>query len=82
VHAFAINRQRSLEAVAAAAGRLRALPDSFLDVDQSFVVARGNASRLAAIDAFVAEMRASGFIKQSIDRAKLLGVSVAPVRKR
>ena len=82
VHAFAINRQRSLEAVAAAAGRLRALPDSFLDVDQSFVVARGNASRLAAIDAFVAEIRASGFIKQSIDRAKLLGVSVAPVRKR
>lgn len=82
VQAFAINRQRSLEAEAAAAGRLRALPDSFLDVDQSFVVARGHASRLAAIEAFVAEMRASGFIKQSIDRAKLVGVSVAPVRKR
>jgi polar amino acid transport system substrate-binding protein len=82
VHAFAINRQRSLEAVAAAAGRLRALPDSFLDVEQCVVVARGNAKRLAAIDTFVAEIRASGFIKQSIDRAKLLGVSVAPVRKR
>jgi polar amino acid transport system substrate-binding protein len=82
VHAFAINRQRSLEAEAAAAGRLRALPDSFLDVDQSFVVARGHASRLAAIDAFVAEMRASGFIQRSIDRAKLVGVSVASVRKR
>jgi polar amino acid transport system substrate-binding protein len=82
VHAFAINRQRSLEAEAAAAGRLRVLPDSFLDVEQCFVVAKGNASRLAAIDRFVADVRASGFIKESIDRAKLVGVSVAPVRKR
>ena len=82
VHAFAINRQRSLEAEAAADGRLRVLPDSFLDVDQCVVVAKGNASRLATIEQFIAEMRASGFIKQSIDRAKLVGVSVAPVRKR
>jgi len=82
VHAFAINRQRSLEAEAAAAGRLRVLPDSFLDVDQCFVVAKGKGNRLAAIETFVAEVRASGFIKQSIDRAKLVGVSVAPVRKR
>jgi polar amino acid transport system substrate-binding protein len=82
VHAFAINRQRSLEAEAAAAGRLRALPDSFLDVDQCVVVANGNAGRLAVIEQLVAEMRASGFIKQSIDRAKLVGVSVAPARKR
>ena len=63
-------------------GRLRTLPDSFLDVDQCFVVAKGNANRLAAIEVFVGEMRTSGFIKQSIDRAKLVGVSVAPVRKR
>ena len=82
VHAFAINRQRALEAESAAAGRLRTLPDSFLDVDQCFVVAKGNANRLAAIEQFVGEMRTSGFIKQSIDRAKLVGVSVAPVRKR
>jgi polar amino acid transport system substrate-binding protein len=38
VDAFAINRQRSLDAQAASAGRLRALEDSFLDVDQCFVV--------------------------------------------
>jgi polar amino acid transport system substrate-binding protein len=82
VHAFAINRQRSLEAEAAAGGRLRVLPDSFLDVEQCFVVAKGNAGRLTAIDQFVGDMRASGFIKQSIDRARLVGVSVAPVRKR
>jgi polar amino acid transport system substrate-binding protein len=82
VDAFAINRQRSLEAETASAGRLRALPDSFLDVDQSVVVAKANSSRLEAIARFVDEMRASGFIKQSIDRAKLVGVDVAPARKR
>ena len=82
VDAFAINRQRALEAEAASAGRLRALPDSFLDVDQSFVVAKGNAARLETIAQFVDEMRASGFIKQSIERARLIGVDVAPVRKR
>jgi polar amino acid transport system substrate-binding protein len=82
VHAFAINRQRALEAESAAERRLRALPDSFLDVDQCVVVAKGNANRLAVLEQFVGEMRASGFIKQSIDRAKLVGVSVAPVRKR
>ena len=82
VHAFAINRQRALEAETAAAGGLRALPDSFLDVEQCVVVAKGNASRLSTIEQFVGEMRASGFIKQSIDRAQLVGVSVAPARKR
>jgi len=82
VDAFAINRQRSLEAESAAGGRLRTLSDSFLDVDQCVVVAKGNASRLATIEQLVGELRASGFIKQSIDRAKLVGVSVAPVRKR
>jgi polar amino acid transport system substrate-binding protein len=82
VDAFAINRQRALEAEAASAGRLRALPDSFLDVDQCFVVAKGNGARLETVERFVTEMRASGFIKQSIERAKLVGVDVAPVRKR
>ena len=82
VDAFAINRQRALEAEAASAGRLRALADSFLDVDQCVVVAKGNAARLETIERFVAEMRASGFIKQSIERAKLVGVDVAPPRKR
>jgi polar amino acid transport system substrate-binding protein len=82
VDAFAINRQRALEAEAASSARLRALPDSFLDVDQCVVVAKGNAGRLATVERLVAEMRASGFIKQSIERAKLVGVDVAPARKR
>jgi polar amino acid transport system substrate-binding protein len=82
VDAFAINRQRALEAEQASAGRLRALPDSFLNVDQCLVVAKGNVAALEVIEQLVGEMRASGFIKQSIERAKLLGVDVAPARKR
>ena len=82
VDAFAINRQRALEAETASAGRLRALPDSFLDVDQSIVVAKGNAARLETLERLVSEIRASGLIKQSIERAKLVGVDVAPARKR
>ena len=75
--AFAINRQRSLEAEAASRSKLRALPDSFLEVDQSFVVEKGNSAKLAIIERFMTDVRASGFIKTSIERAKLTGVAPA-----
>jgi polar amino acid transport system substrate-binding protein len=77
VDAFAINRQRSLEAEAASGGTLRALPDSFLEVDQDFVVAKGDRAKLPILERFANEIRASGFIKASIDRAGLAGVGVA-----
>jgi polar amino acid transport system substrate-binding protein len=82
VDAFAINRQRALEAEAASGGRLRALPDSFLDVDQCVVVAKGNVARLGTVERILGDIRASGFIKQSIERARLVGVDVAPARKK
>jgi hypothetical protein len=82
VDAFAINRQRSLEAEAASSGRLRALGDSFLDVEQCVVVAKGNAAVVETIARFVDEMRISGFITQAIERAKLSGVNVAAPGKR
>ena len=82
VDAFAINRQRSLDAQAASGSRLRALPDSFMEVDQAFVVEKGARAKLEAIEKFVAEVRASGFIKSSIERAKLTGVGVPSGKKR
>ena len=82
VHAFAINRQRSLEAQAASGSKLRALADSFLDVDQCFVVAPGERAKLDAIETFVADARASGFIKASIERAKVTGADVASPKKK
>jgi polar amino acid transport system substrate-binding protein len=74
VDAFAINRQRSLEAEAASASKLRALSDSFLEVDQCFVVSKGARGKIDAIDRFMGEIKASGFMQQSIDRARLTGV--------
>ena len=77
VDVFAVNRQRALDAESASSGRLRALPDSFLEVDQAFVVPKGDRAKLPIIERFVTGARASGFIKASIERAKLTGVDVA-----
>src|SRR5262245_58293245 len=82
VDVFAVNRQRALDAQTASASRLRALADSFLEVEQCFVVAKGDRSKLDPIERFVAEVRSSGFIRQSIERAKLTGVDVAPAKNR
>jgi polar amino acid transport system substrate-binding protein len=82
VDAFAINRQRALEAQAASGSKLRALPDSFLEVEQSFVVSKGDRRKLETIERFVSETRISGFIKSSIERAKLTGVDVASGAKK
>lgn len=82
VDVFAVNRQRALDAQAATASRLRALADSFLEVEQCFVVGKNDRSKLEPIERFVAEARSSGFIKQSIERAKLTGVDVAPAKSR
>ena len=77
VDAFAVNRQRALDAQAGSDTKLRALPDSFLEVLQSFVVARGDQAKLGVIDRFVSDARKSGFIKASIEHANLSGVDVA-----
>jgi polar amino acid transport system substrate-binding protein len=81
VTAFAVNQQRAVEIAAASKGSLRALSGSFFDVEQSFVVKNGEKEKAAALVAFVEELKGSGFIKASIDRAKLVGVSVAPPRR-
>ncbi len=77
VDAFAINRQRSLDAQAASVSLLRVLPDSFMDVEQAFVVPKGDNAKLQAIEEFVAEVRASGFIRSSIEKAGLGGESMS-----
>jgi hypothetical protein len=77
VDAFAINRQRAIEAEAASGRKLRALSDSFLAVDQSFVVRKGDRAKLPLITEFVNDAKKSGLIRTSIDRDGLVGVDVA-----
>ena len=73
--AFAANRSR-MEAVARTSPKLRLLADDFLVVVQAIVVPRGESSRLEELNRFLADVLASGFMKASIERAKISGVEV------
>src|SRR5262245_27268523 len=75
--AFAANRQR-MEELARVSSRVRVLADNFLVVGQAIVVEKGNQAAVDELNAFLADMRASGFVKASLDRAKIAGVEVAP----
>ena len=81
VDAFAANRTR-MEELARTVPGLRVLPDDYMVTSQAIVVQKGNASRLAEINRFLADVRASGFVKASLDRANVAGVNVAPEPKR
>lgn len=81
IAAYAANRQRLSEAVARMPG-LRVLDENFYAVEQAIIVPRGNAARRAIVDSFLDDTRASGFIRAALDRARLVGVDVAPPNKR
>jgi len=75
--AFGANRQRLVE-VASAHANLRVLPDNFSAAEQSIVITKGDRSRLDVLNRFIADACASGLVKTSLARAKLIGVDVAP----
>jgi polar amino acid transport system substrate-binding protein len=81
LQAFAANRQR-MEDAAAKSTKLRALSDNFLVVVQELVIDKGDhPAKLAEIDRLIDEMRTSGFIKASLERAKISGVDVALAKR-
>ena len=79
--AYAGNRMR-LSAVAQKTPGLRLVPDNFYGVEQSIIVPKGNATRLAIVNRLIDEARASGVIAQAIANAGLVGVDVAPTNTR
>lgn len=79
ITAFAASRQR-MEDVAAGDTRVRVVQDNFSVVPQALVVRKGEAALLAAMNQFVADVVASGFVQASLQRAKLSGVEVPPGR--
>jgi polar amino acid transport system substrate-binding protein len=81
VDAFAANRTR-MEELAAAFPGIRVLSDNFMVVGQAIAVPKGNRARLAEVNRLVAEARASGVVKASIDRARIPGTEVAPTPTR
>lgn len=79
--AFAANRTRLGELVRAYPA-LRVLPDNFTVIGQAVVVKKGSPARVDALNRFLADVRASGFVKASLDRANLAGVEVATPAER
>ena len=80
VDAFAANRTR-MEELVRDVPVLRVLPDDYMVTLQAIVVAKGHALQLAEINGFLGEMRKSGFVQSSLDRARVAGVKVAPEPK-
>ena len=80
VDAFAANRTRMEELTRDVQG-LRVLPDDYMATLQAIVVPKGRTAQLAEVNRFLADVRKSGFVKESLDRAKVAGVGVAPEPK-
>jgi len=86
--ALELLRAGQADAVAASRGNLlalaghlpgsRVLEDGFGAVFFAVLVPKGNAGRLAYVSEFIEEAKASGLVKQIIERAGLQGVQVAP----
>lgn len=77
IDAFAANRQRMTEA-ARTSPQVRVLTDDFFVVGQALVVPKGSRARLEELNRFVADVRRSGFMRASLDRAGLGIIQVAP----
>jgi polar amino acid transport system substrate-binding protein len=77
VVAFAGGRQR-LSSGARDVPGLRMLDDNFYGVPQSVAVGLDRSDRLELIDRTLAEMRASGFLADSVARSGIEGLTVAP----
>jgi polar amino acid transport system substrate-binding protein len=77
IDAFAANRQRLVDE-AARRGGVRVLPDNFFAVEQALIVSKGDRSRLEFLNRFLDDLRASGFLRAAIERARLSGVEPAP----
>jgi polar amino acid transport system substrate-binding protein len=81
IDAFAANRTRMEEMVREVPG-LRVLSDDFTATLQSMVVAKGKRPQLDEVNRFLADVRQSGFVKTSLEKANLAGVNVAPPPRR
>jgi polar amino acid transport system substrate-binding protein len=75
VEAFAANRPR-LEEAARSSNRVRLLPDNFTVAGQNIVVQKGSAAQIAELNRFLSDIRTSGFMRASLDRAGLNSVDV------
>ena len=77
IEAFAANRQRLVDAAGSFPG-VRVLRDNFFAVEQALIVSKGDPARLDSLNRYLDDLRDSGFLQATIERARLSGVEPAP----
>ena len=77
IDALGANRQRLTTLMRSTPGT-RLLPDNLFNVPQNIIVPMGRPAALTAVNAFIDDVRNSGFLKDAIERGGAIGVDVAP----
>ena len=75
--AFGANRQRLTDVLKTVPG-LRLLPDDLYGVEQTIVVPNDKPEALKAVNAFIDDVRKSGFLRTAIERSGVIGIGPAP----
>lgn len=77
IDAFGANRQRLTNILKESSG-FRALPDNLFGVPQTIIVPKGKAEVLVAVNRFIDDVRASGFLKKAVEASGVVGLDAAP----
>ena len=77
IDAFGANRQRLTTLMKDVPGS-RLLSDNLFNVPQNIVVPMGKPEVVAAVNAFLDDVRASGFLRDAIAKGGAVGVEAAP----
>jgi polar amino acid transport system substrate-binding protein len=77
IDAFGANRQRLTDLMRDLSG-LRLLPDDLYGVEQTIIVPKGKPEALRLVNQFIDDVRRSGFLRESIQRSGVIGLTVAP----
>jgi len=74
--------KQQLEADAKRVPGVRLLPGRFMVINQAMATPRGRVAAATYMDAFVEEMKATGFVERSLARHGISGASIAPAAAR
>lgn len=77
IDALGSNRQRLTTLMRSVPG-WRILPDTFFNVPQNIIVPMGKPEVLAAVNAFIDDVRGSGFLRDAVARSGVVGIEAAP----
>lgn len=77
IDVFGANRQRLTTLMNATPGT-RLLPGSLFGVPQTIVVPKGKAAVLTAVNRFIDDVRASGFLARAIAASGIVGIEILP----